>query len=45
MSSEEKLSYADYRIDTGGTFEETREQVVEVYNQLVRVQPSTHKQN
>src|SRR6185369_12802665 len=40
MSSEEKLSYADYRIDTGGTFEETREQVLEVYNQLVRVQQS-----
>jgi dephospho-CoA kinase len=45
MSSEEKLNYADYRIDTGGSFEETREQVAEVYNQLVRVQPSTHKQN
>jgi len=44
MSSEEKLSYADYRIDTGGTFEETREQVVEVYNQLVRVQQSINSQ-
>jgi len=44
MSSDEKLSYADYRIDTGGTFEETREQVVEVYNQLVRVQQSINSQ-
>ncbi|HYV03282.1 MAG TPA: dephospho-CoA kinase, partial [Blastocatellia bacterium] len=44
MSSEEKLSYADYRIETGGTFEETREQVVEVYNQLVRVQESINSQ-
>lgn len=44
MSSEEKLSYADYRIDTGGTFEETREQVVEVYNQLVRAQQSINSQ-
>ena len=44
MSSEEKLSYAHYRIETGGTFEETREQVVEVYNQLVRVQESINSQ-
>ena len=44
MSSEEKLSYADYRIDTGGTFEETREQVVEVHNKLVRVQQSINSQ-
>jgi dephospho-CoA kinase len=44
MSSEEKLSYADYRIDTGGTFEETRASVIEVYNELVQAQ-STQAQS
>jgi len=38
MSSEEKLRYADYRINTGGTFEETRELVIEVHTDLLRVQ-------
>jgi dephospho-CoA kinase len=35
MPSEEKRRYADYEIDTSGTFEETRRRVVEVYNRLV----------
>ena len=42
MSSEEKLRYADYRIDTGGTFDETRQRVVEVLydlKQLSRAKP------
>ena len=34
MSSEEKRRYADYEIDTSGPFEETRKQVVEVYDDL-----------
>ena len=38
MSSEEKLRYADYKINTAGTFEETRERVIEVYGDLVRLQ-------
>jgi dephospho-CoA kinase len=40
MSSEEKLSYADYSIDTSGTFEETRERVTRIYNELTRAQHS-----
>jgi dephospho-CoA kinase len=38
MSSEEKLRYADYRIDTGGTFEETRKLVVAVHADLMRAE-------
>ena len=34
MSSEEKRRYADYEIDTRGTFAETRHRVIEVYDQL-----------
>lgn len=34
MSSEEKRRYADYEIDTSGSFEQTRARVVEVYNEL-----------
>jgi dephospho-CoA kinase len=45
MSSAEKLSYADYRIDTGGTFEQTRELVIEIYNELVRIQQSIRAQS
>jgi len=41
MSSDEKLRYADYAIDTSGTFEETRQRVVEVYEELLRFQRST----
>ena len=37
MSSEEKLRYADYRISTAGTFEDTRRRVIEVYEDLVRL--------
>jgi len=38
MSSEEKLRYADYRINTAGTFEETRQLAIEVHTDLIRVQ-------
>lgn len=38
MSSEEKRRYADYVIDTSDTFEETRQRVIEVYNELRRIQ-------
>ena len=38
MSSEEKLRYADYRINTAGTFEETRQLVIAVHTDLLRVQ-------
>ena len=41
MSSEEKLRYADYTIDTSGTFETTRKLVIEVYEELLRVQRPT----
>lgn len=34
MSSEEKRRYADYEIDTSGTFEETRQRTTDVFNQL-----------
>jgi len=34
MSSEEKLRYADYQVNTAGTFEETRQQVIDVHNDL-----------
>lgn len=40
MSSEEKLRYADYRIDTAGTFEETRQRVIDVHKDLLRAQGS-----
>lgn len=36
MSSEEKRRYADYEIDTSGTFEETRQRVLALYRQLTR---------
>jgi len=41
MSSEEKLRYADYSIDTAGTLEETRQRVVDVHKDLLRAQRST----
>lgn len=34
MSQEEKLRYADFKIDTSGSFEETRRQTEEVYAEL-----------
>lgn len=40
MSSEEKLRYADYRINTAGTLDETRQRVIEVYNQLLQTKQS-----
>jgi dephospho-CoA kinase len=40
MSSEEKLRYADYRINTAGTFEETRQDVIAVHTALLRLQGS-----
>ncbi|HXG94862.1 MAG TPA: dephospho-CoA kinase [Blastocatellia bacterium] len=36
MSSEEKRRYADYEIDTSGTFDETRQRVIEVHSKLVQ---------
>jgi dephospho-CoA kinase len=40
MSSEEKLRYADYSIDTSGTFESTRKRVLEVFDELVKLKTS-----
>jgi dephospho-CoA kinase len=40
MSSEEKRRYADYEINTEGTMEETRQRVIEIYNELCRFQQS-----
>src|SRR5215471_15151361 len=37
MSSDEKRKYADYEIDTSGTFEETRRRVLEVHEELSRL--------
>jgi dephospho-CoA kinase len=34
MPQEEKLRYADFRVDTSGSFEETRRQTEEVYAEL-----------
>jgi dephospho-CoA kinase len=34
MPQEEKLRYADFKIDTSGSFEETRRQIEEVYAEL-----------
>ncbi len=34
MSSAEKLKYADFEIDTSGTFAETRSQVEDLYKKL-----------
>ncbi|MFY9553682.1 MAG: dephospho-CoA kinase [Blastocatellia bacterium] len=43
MSSEEKLRFADFKIDTSGTFDHTRERVIEVFNQLYKLaKPSLH---
>jgi dephospho-CoA kinase len=38
MPSEEKLKYADYSIDTSNGFEDTRQQVEKVYEQLRALQ-------
>ncbi|HJQ70525.1 MAG TPA: dephospho-CoA kinase [Blastocatellia bacterium] len=36
MPSSEKRRYADYEIDTSGTFDQTRARVTEVYEELLR---------
>jgi dephospho-CoA kinase len=41
MSSEEKLRYADYAIDTSGSLEATCQRVTEVYEELRRLQQSS----
>lgn len=42
MPSEEKRRYADYEIDTSGTFEETRQRVIAVYQQLLQLAKSSN---
>jgi dephospho-CoA kinase len=42
MSSDEKRKYADYEIDTSGAFDETRERVRRVYDELRRLQESSN---
>lgn len=37
MSSAEKREYADYSIDTSGTYEQTRQRVIEVHRQLLEL--------
>jgi dephospho-CoA kinase len=37
MPSEEKRRYADYEIDTSGTYEDTRQRTVEVYHKLTEL--------
>ena len=37
MSSDEKRRYADYEIDTSGSFDQTRERVTEVFDELVQI--------
>jgi dephospho-CoA kinase len=37
MSSDEKRRYADYEIDTSGTYDQTRLRVKEVFSDLVRI--------
>ncbi|MDT5270774.1 MAG: dephospho-CoA kinase [Acidobacteriota bacterium] len=37
MPQEEKLRYADFKIDTSGDYEETRRQTVEVYAELQKL--------
>ena len=34
MPQEEKLRYADFRVDTSGSYEESRRQTEEVYAEL-----------
>ncbi len=37
MSSDEKLRYADYEIDTSGGYDQTRKRVVEIHSELKRL--------
>jgi dephospho-CoA kinase len=41
MSSDEKRGYADYEIDTSGSFDQTRQTVTEVFDQLVETTQSS----
>jgi dephospho-CoA kinase len=41
MSSDEKRRYADYEIDTSGSFDQTRQTVTEVFDQLVETAQSS----
>lgn len=40
MSSDEKRRYADFEIDTSGTFDQTRQRVTEVFSQLLQTKQS-----
>lgn len=40
MSSEEKLRYADYKIDTSGTYDQTRQSVIKVFEHLLQANRS-----
>ena len=40
MSSDEKRKYADYEIDTSGSYEDTRRRTIEVYEKLKALQSS-----
>ena len=44
MPQEEKLRYADFKIDTSGSFEETRRQTEEVYRELRRLADETSRE-
>jgi dephospho-CoA kinase len=43
MPQEEKLRYADFKIDTSGSFEETRQQTEEVYAELRRLADESNR--
>jgi dephospho-CoA kinase len=45
MPVEEKLRVADYRIDTSGTFSQTREQIEAVYRDLVLFEIAQRQRN
>jgi len=40
MSSDEKRRYADYEIDTSGSFDQTRQQVTNMFNELLKAKQS-----
>jgi len=43
MSSDEKREYADYEIDTSGSYDQTRQQVVKVHSELRRLAQARNK--
>ncbi len=45
MPQEEKLRYADFRIDTSGSFEESRRRTEEVYAELRRLADESRREN